>query len=504
MKHIGVPKDFIAFFWNLYKDLGIKISVNQIGSGIIYNKRGFAEGSAPSMAAYVISTISLLKALEEQLEGIRLPDNRLMKVFSFADDQKIALQNSDEIKKVQDMVIRFEKVSGLMLHRDVTRKKCNIISFGNHRNCNDWPDWVNQVQKTKIIGAYFVNEGNLEWENSVYVKNKCLQKINENWGLKGTLLQKAFFVNTFCLTKLNYVSQVFRMDKKHLEEITKLSLKFIYAGENERPIKVVQFRKISEGGIGLVEPELKAKSLLYKSILKEIRERGIDIKSNDLKDKIYGADDVMMGLVRDGKINLTSKEIYEKLIFNYLRRNSTLIPSRIEKKVSHVKWSNSFYNYKNLSEVSPVEKELLFKFIQDLVPVPGRLHQKSDKRCLRTLQGNTVCYQVGDKEHFFQHCDSMTEATIKIKTIAHKILQKRNITQRELVFFSYKGRSKNKNKVFTWFLIKVYGRMFYEKMTNFTKITSEIMKDINFAERNKFKLCNLKEFEVLKEVIKAV
>lgn len=501
LKHLGVPEGFIKFFWNLYKDLGIVISVNQIGSRIIYNKRGFAEGSAPSMAAFVISTISLLKGLEEQLDGIRLPDNRLMKVFAFADDQKIALRTSDEINKVQDMVLRFEKISGLMLHRDVTRKKCNILSFGNHRNCKDWPVWVNQVQKTKIIGAYFINEGNLELENSKYVKSKCLEKINTNWSVKGTLLQKAFFVNTFCLTKLNYISQAFRMDKNHLEEITKLSLKFIYAGQNERPLKTVQFRKIAEGGIGLCEPEIKAKSLLYKSVLKEIRSRSIALKGNALEVQIYGADDEIVQFVRDGKMNLTSKEIYDKLIFKFLRRNTTLVPSRIERKISNVKWSNSYYNYKNLSEVDPVEKELIFKFIQDLVPVPGRLHRKSDKRCLRFLNGNILCDKFADKEHFFQQCDSMREATAKIKTIAHKILQKSNFTQRDLLFFSYKGRSKNKNKVFTWFLIKVYKRMFYDQMCNMTAIMTEVLKDINFAERNRFELASLKEFVLLKGTI---
>lgn len=153
-------------------------------------------------------------------------------------------------------------------------------------------------------------------------------------------------------------------------------------------------------------------------------------------------------------MNLTSKEIYDKLIFKFLRRNTTLVPSLIEKKISNVKWSNSYYNYKNLSEVDPVEKELIFKFIQDLEPVPGRLHRKSDKRCLRVLDSNILCDKVADKEHFFQQCDTMRDATIKIKTIAHKVLQKGNVTLRDLLFFSYKGRSKNKNKVFTWFLIQ--------------------------------------------------
>ena len=501
LEHIGVPSEFIKFFWNLYKDLGIIISVNRIGSNIIYNRRGFAEGSAPSMAAFVLSTLSLLRGLEDQLEGIRLPDNRLFKVFAFADDQKIALKQPGEIIKVQEIVHRYEKVSGLKLHRDVARKKCNILSFGKHKKVRLWPTFVNQVNKTKIIGAFFLNEGNLEIENSIYARNKCLDKIKANWGLKGTLLQKVYFVNTFCLTKLNYISQAFKMDTKHLEEIKKLSLKFIYAGENERPTSNVNYRKISEGGIGLVEAELKSKSLLYKSVLKEIRERNIVLKSNELDGDIYGADEVIIQFIKEGKMNLTSKEIYDKLVYNLLRRNTSLIPSRIEKKVSNVKWSNSYHNYKYLSEVDPREKELLFRVIQDLVPVAARLHQKSDKRCLRLLHNNTICVQTADKEHFLQQCDSMNEVTRKVKAIGHKILQNKNLTHRDLLFFSFKGRSKNKGKVFSWFLIKVYKKVFYDKLTEATKIWAEILKDLDFAERNKFKLTEVKEFGLLKEMV---
>ena len=501
MEHLGVPGEFIKFFWNIYKDLGIIISVNKIKSNIIYNKRGFAEGSAPSMAAFVMSTIALIKGLEKQLDGIKLADGRLFKVFSFADDQKLALKNAEEISKVQDTVIRFEKVSGLLLHRDVSRKKCNVLSFGNHVNYKKWPSWITKANKIKVIGAYFINQGNLEWENSIFVKDKCFERINANWSLKGTILQKAFFVNTFCLSKLNYISQAFIMDTNILEEITKLALKFIYAGENERPIRLVNFRRISEGGIGLIEPKLKAKALLCKSVLKDIRLRNIALKSNVLEVEVYGANDTIINYIKDGKMNSTSKEIYEAFIFKYLRVNSTLIPSRNEKKVANIKWSNSYRNYRNLSEIDPGEKELVFRFIQDLVGVPARLHQKVDKRCMRKIKNNDICTSISDREHFFQSCESIRDVAQMFKSIAHKILQKKNISFKDLLHFSYRGRGKNKEKVFSWVLVKGYKKIFYDKILDGKNIMKDILIDIKFAERNHFTITQLKEFQSVKEVI---
>ena len=200
-------------------------------------------------------------------------------------------------------------------------------------------------------------------------------------------------------------------------------------------------------------------------------------------------------------MNSTSKEIYEAFIFKYLRVNSTLIPSRNEKKVANIKWSNSYRNFRNLSEIDPKEKELVFRFIQDLVAVPARLHQKVDKRCMRKLKKNDICTSISDREHYFQSCDSIREVALMFKSIAHKILQKKNISLKDLLHFSYRGRGKNKEKVFSWVLVKCYKKIFYDKMLDGKKIMQDILKDIKFAENNQFNITKLKEFQSVKEVM---
>ena len=43
-------------------------------------------------------------------------------------------------------------------------------------------------------------------------------------------------------TKLWYTSQVVKMDKRKMDEMMKAAMNFIYAGENERPIRPLNFR----------------------------------------------------------------------------------------------------------------------------------------------------------------------------------------------------------------------------------------------------------------------
>ena len=57
-----------------------------------------------------------------------------------------------------------------------------------------------------------------------------------------------------------------------LDNILAKALDFIYAGENERPVRALNFRPIDLGGLGLIHPKIKAKAFLIKNMYFELRE----------------------------------------------------------------------------------------------------------------------------------------------------------------------------------------------------------------------------------------
>jgi hypothetical protein len=63
--------------------------------------------------------------------------------------------------------------------------------------------------------------------------------------MRGTVQQKVYFVNTYLFAKLWYISQIFMLDKRIFygsgkeKGILSKALNFIWAGENERPVRVV-------------------------------------------------------------------------------------------------------------------------------------------------------------------------------------------------------------------------------------------------------------------------
>ena len=500
MDVLGFPSKFSKWFWHMVNDIGIVICVNRWKSSVIRNERGFMEGFPPSMPCWVLSSMALILALESKLEGIKLPDGRTFKDCNFADDQKLFLKKALEVHIVDRVVTDFEKVSGVKLHRNKLLKKCNVLSFGCHKNYKEWPDWVNKVDTLKVIGGTFTNQGNLGKINSLNVKTKVLAKLNENWGMRGTLYQKAFFCNTYCFSKMNYLGQAFEMEKKHLDEIKTKALAFMYAGFNERPVQVLNFRKKSDGGLSLHHPHLKAKSLLLKNMYRECVERNIQYAGGHFSENMYGPKNELAELI-DGNIEMKSKEIYRYLRENLVRVNSSLIPSRIERKMMGVQWSRSFRNMNSALRISPEERQFQFMIIQDILPVNGRLNRKnSDKRCSRSLNG-AKCVEVQDRLHFFVTCPVICKAFSVLKNVVIEIIGK-NVTDNQILHISFSANNKKVTAVVTWFVTKCLYLMFDRKLTEPRGIFEDLLKDMIFYKKHVEGMFRGEIFEDLIEVVR--
>ena len=128
-------------------------------------------------------------------------------------------------------------------------------------------------------------------------------------GVKRTIMQKVYCVNTYLLTKVWYTAQVFKMNNKKMEEIMKSCMNFIYAGENERPVRALNYRPVKYGGLGLVEVSIKAKSLLLRNMFKQVENKeeirqtyGYDNKMEkyiNLFDKESKVKDIYMEMVKE-------------------------------------------------------------------------------------------------------------------------------------------------------------------------------------------------------------
>ena len=68
----------------------------------------------------------------------------------YVDDENIWVTKERDLKKIDEMVAKFESASGAILSRS---EKCKIIGFGPWKKKEDWPlDWIKTVKETTIFG----------------------------------------------------------------------------------------------------------------------------------------------------------------------------------------------------------------------------------------------------------------------------------------------------------------------------------------------------------------
>ena len=140
MKKCNIPEQFREWFWKMYENLGVMIVVNCCKSDIIKVTRGFMEGHPASMAGFVVSLIPLMMKMEETLQGITI-NKKIHKCKFFAYDCKAFISKIEEIDILLKIIEEFEEVSGVRMHRDPKKGKCQALPFGDHMKYKEWDRW---------------------------------------------------------------------------------------------------------------------------------------------------------------------------------------------------------------------------------------------------------------------------------------------------------------------------------------------------------------------------
>ena len=479
MRKFKIPESFILWLKAMYDDLGIALVINNWISAKIPNKRGLMEGHSPSMQIFCIAMAPLLLALENKLTGITTWDGLKHKEKSFADDIKVLLAQPQEVFLVEEVISDFEEVSGLILHRDKSRKKCNVLPFGSHRDFKEWPDWVNKVSKIRIIGAMFSNDQDIEKLNTKEVERCTLARIYSSIGIRGTLLQKVYFLNSYIFSKLTYLAQVFILDEEVVKNISRKAHNLLYRGELERPVAAVNFRPKELLGLGLVHLPTKCKSLIMRSMFKEFQKKKMQLINGSYSEFLYGHKAELLQLLKTYSESPSAKELYQLFLGKVIFRGDILVPSRMEKKFSEVTWQKSFHNYKGGKFLNPKEREFHFRFVHDLLHLGARRHVKgSDKTCRRFDLG-LKCDVMETRRHFFMECPPVHDLFCVLTEILQNFVKQR-VTVEEIFTISFRCKDQSRNVIGVWFLIKVFFCVLHEENEGTEPILNKIVNGIDW------------------------
>ena len=240
-------------------------------------------------------------------------------------------------------------------------------------------------------------------------------------------------------------------------------MKFIYAGENERPVNSVNFRKKIMGGLGVFNPIMKCKPLLLKSMFKEYKDRYGDVDLHNLDQRVYGYWSEFKKLSSNSVDVSSCRTIYEYLLEEITHRNGELIPSRNELRSVGINWANVYNNFQVVKGITSSERCFYWKMLQDMLEIGSRMHRRdADKRCRNLLDSGDECPDLQTMVHLFQDCPVVTAARILTSNVMAAFLGSA-ICHEKILYLDFKHSNIHKLKCGIWFGVKVTFKIYNDK-----------------------------------------
>ncbi|KAL3694436.1 hypothetical protein R1sor_008087 [Riccia sorocarpa] len=284
---MGFGQHFILLVKGLVENVGSIVHLNGAFTGEIQLERGVRQGCPIAPMLFALSTQPLMEMLREErvqgrLQGLETGSGKEILEALFADDTGLLLHADEENwKRAGEVIRRFEVMSGAKLNAN----KSLVVPIG----FQDPPGWLLKT------GCKFATEGEVwtylgcpigvkvtEEQALQKVLDKIMSKLN-HWIARLLSWESRVVLTRHVLTAIpSYILMVLGLTKDGYLQLTKACRKFIWGvnKEGEEKKSMIAWKKIcrkrEEGGLGIVNFELHAKSLKMRLMTKVLTGEDLD------------------------------------------------------------------------------------------------------------------------------------------------------------------------------------------------------------------------------------
>jgi len=427
----GFGPDFIEWVKLIYTDIESSVMINGFITQSIKVARSVRQGCPFSMPLYVVQAEPFANRIrrDPEIKGLQICENVEARVSEYADDTNLILTTLKSIEKCLVICGFFEKASGAKLNMD---KTC-LIGLGQWKDYDFNMRSVKQVTKIKALGL-ILGHMVFSHDNWGKVLDKYISSLNNmksrDLGMRG----RAITANSQSCSKLWYLTSVIQLPKEYLTMLNSELFKFIWADRKWKPIagKTLHLSP-KEGGIGLVNIELKSKALKIMHIVRLVTHKnyvpkwvhfaiywvGLSLRkyreefaSNN---KPHSGFDFIPAFYYESKIyfeefmnenpNVILKDLTVKIIYEKLLENINEVPKIIQKNPTH----NYKFIWRNVNNkfLEHKQRDFLYKLVHDSLSFRMKLHAFNildDPNCQFCKNKN-----VENAYHLFRECPVTTQ-----------------------------------------------------------------------------------------------
>ena len=483
------------------------------------------QGDPISQLLFIIYMEPLLVRIGKMIQGVSFigttqrfniyrgwdPTDR--KVFEekdedYVDDMEILLEKESDMLVVDELMDKFEGMSGAILNRS---SKSKIMGLGGWEGRTRWPlPWLKTETKLEIFGVTMCPDyDHIIKENWTKLHRKYEQCINA-WKLRllDTIQQRVQVVRTFALSKLWYLAQVLPLPEEWAKKFDMITRNYIWRGMLEKlPLEEI-CNPVEKGGLGLPSLRRKARSLFLKQTMRLVQSKGSKEHSHIefwLGDRLRlrgvtghyshfnldtGPVEVipehyryMLKLVEQGvKDELIPDGNFEETTAKafYWKSIEGLPKPKICLKRPNVVWTEV---WKRLDSpmLDPKAKHILFQVVNNVMPTRERLNriQENYNQQRRTVwNGNCMSCpgQLQDVEHFLTSCSRVRESWLWLKGVLGMVTDLGNVSNFDVCHLNWPRDMRDKDIV--WAMGVWCTLVFEEIYIKNRKITPEITRGV--------------------------
>ena len=194
-------------------------------------------------------------------------------IEAFCDDINLITEDINDLETVDNIVCKFEKVSGAILSRN---QKCKVIGFCRWKSKHNWPlAYLKSATEVKVFGIIIENSvKNLimrNWES----RFSKLQATLISWSSRvlDTIIQRVDVVKIYAFSRIYYIASVLPLSKTMRERIDKLVGKFTWSmsGKILRVSRQDLCKVTLEGGLNLTCLDSMTKAFRSSQLLRLLK-----------------------------------------------------------------------------------------------------------------------------------------------------------------------------------------------------------------------------------------
>ena len=411
----GLKEGVIERLKRMYQNHLTVVVVNNVQGRCFPNLRwSIRQGDRPSDTFFCYGLDPLLDWLESRLKGIQIyrssPFDRSIETYKFAayvDDVKPGVTSLRDFVVIDKGSSLFERASGCRLHRDPNSGKVKFLPLGS---------WKGNISKEDLPIKYIALSDHLDMIGVKLMANysdsrkvncdalvKQIQVRIGAWcgGRFMSLCDRPTSINTYGLSKAWFKSASINLRVSDFAAINKSIKSWVFRDLAEKPEEIVQYRRRSEGGLGMIHVQYKSLALLIRSFLETAINPNFSHNGYHValfKWYVEGKRDIIkpaqppyyndqffktIRKTRDEGLldirTMTTSMWYRVLIEENITHTSVngkheLIPCRIESLHPSMDWPN-IWSLVRTRGLSPQLSSFTWKTIHNLVPSPARLFQ---------------------------------------------------------------------------------------------------------------------------------